>query len=275
MILATSLSLIATGRSQYLNQIPGLSLGFGTTGTVTPTLPAPTLLDISLNTTPATGTIGNSWNASSGGALSANLIGARIYSSRSNVRSNAGFLQFGSEVSGVIGGLLGPLLGANVVMNMSADKQIATTGQLSSYATTNFAYTFDLAISTGLLGLNNLSVLNSLSLDIYSGATRIAGGSVFADILGLTSLTESSYTNVNYFFNYDPSSGPLSIQWSANVPVNAELFPLLFNSTGTNSIYSIGNTSLSFVTPTPIPEPSSLILSAAGVLFLLRRRHKI
>jgi hypothetical protein len=262
-----SLGLAITASAQYITPYTGgstadnqLNFNNGAAGSVTAPAPAFTL-GLAYSNTPGSGS-GGGWSLGASGTVTFGLGITIVGSSSAQTAVSSSELNFDFVTSG-----LGNLAGASLPMTWSATSNI-TGSNLWASPSTQYRYQFDVALSESLVSLSP-SIFGSITLTIKAGSNTLYQVTGLSQILGIVSITDSIYDDVQVGFNYDQADGPLSITWSAASTVSASLLGILGD--GTNSMYQVSNGSLAVA----VPEPSTyaLMLGACSSLFLLRRRR--
>lgn len=218
---------------------------------------------ISYNNTPVNGTAGG-WSLTSQGTVGVGPV-VVLGQSRTSTNINNGALRFQMVTSG-----LSNLVGVSLPSSWRASSTITGSENWGSLPQT-YQYNFDVNLSSSILSLNP-SLFGQISLSIRSGGNDLYSVTGLEQILGITSITQSSYTNQTVEFNYNPTTGPLELVWSASTTLSTALLSGLGD--GTSTIFSVGNTSM---TTSAIPEPSTYALAfgIAGMgIFLIRRKRK-
>ncbi|MGE9268253.1 MAG: hypothetical protein ACQKBY_09155 [Verrucomicrobiales bacterium] len=216
-----------------------------------------------------TGTVSNSdteeqrvgvWDLEVSGAAASYLAHAMLTGQQAVTRIGGGVLEFAVENEGA----LGDLLGLGVAPTWSASAVISGSENWQAEGDT-FRYVYDLEFGSGVLGLD-VGIFPKIGLEIKDGSGAILFRAENAgDLLGLTSLTSTSYQSQVVEFMYDKSNGPLEVTWFAS-----ELLGLdLLNSTST--LASVSNTRFEALA---VPEFKISVLMLAPVLFFGLKRPR-
>lgn len=239
-------------------------LKFSASGSNNATAPLPALTLVLATETATDAKLGGGWNIEASGSTNIGLTQLiTLASSRARTAIGPNSLSFQT----VNAGTLSELFTAGIGMQWRASTTL--TGS-QTWEAGRYGYQFDLNIDTALLNLNP-NVLGSFSLTISDNNSTLFNGSIFGDILDITSLSASSYLDVTAEFDYDPVNGPLYIAFNASAPINANLLNL--TGTGTSTLYNVSGADIVII---PVPEPSgALLLGASGLLLIMRRRRDI
>lgn len=237
----------------------------GPIGQVTAPNPVYTV-GIGYSNMPVTGT-GGGWELTTSGSTAFGVglppLGVIVGASNAQVSAGLSRLDFSTNTSG-----LSNLVGVSLPMAWSATTTIV--GSESWVApSSQYAYRFDLSLNSSIVS-GSPSLFEGISLTISAGSNILYQQTRLADILGITSIVNTTYTGAMVQFNYDPADGPLSISWNAGATVDTALLNLLDG--GSSTAFSVSNTAMVFA----IPEPSTyaLMLGSVGSLCIFMRRKR-
>lgn len=249
---------------------------FGDPGNVTvdPITGSPgitSLLSVVLDTdVQASGALGDYWNATATGGAEGYLLGIQTVSSSAQVALTGTALEFNVFNDG--GSLLGSLgTGVGLELAWSATATFDEPGsQLLLAPNSTYQVEFNLNGNDGLLS-SVAGLLPSFGIELLDGsgaAVDAVGGGSLVDILGLELLNVigsppgTQRAIVQFQTGTSVAAGPGGIRFtgSAFVPATA---------------LGIGDrfASVSDLSVTPVPEPSSLALGLIGAAFCIRRRR--
>lgn len=240
-----------------------LQFNNGAAGSVNAPLPT-FAFGLRYSSTPSAATPGGGWTQTASGSVAYGLGISRIGTSQSQVAISANKMDFNFVTSG-----LANLAGASLPMTWKATSTITGSNTWANLGS-SYAYNFDVLLKDSLVNLSP-AIFGSITLQITAGANTLYQATGLAQILGIASITNSSYTDQQVLFSYDQSKGPLNITWSASSTISASLLGILGN--GTNTMFEVKNTS---ILVDPIPEPSTYVMMAMGgaaSLSILRRRR--
>lgn len=242
-----------------------LKFNNGAAGTVTAPNAPSTLIGVTYNNTLASGT-GGGWAITaqgSTGVWAAGLVTARS-NAQTNVSSNA--LNFQTVTSG-----LSSLLGVSLTMNWSGSSTVTGSNTWDSLGSTSYVYQFDANLNNSFVS-GAVDLFGSIKLEIKAGATTLYSQTGLAQILGVTSITNTTYNNAQVGFTYNQALGPLTITWSATSALNTQLLSLLGGNTQT--FYQVSDTAI-YVNAIPEPSFYSSIALGLGGLYLGKRYRRL
>lgn len=256
---------------------PGLFGGPDNVTVTAPSLPDGTLLDVHLGGS-ASGALGNYWTAQAiGGAVyGSNLIDfplpapeLRIAETGAQVALDGTSLQF--NISNSPASILGNLgVGVSLALNWSATLDFDEPGEeLVLAPNTIYQVSFDVYGNNGLLE-STLGLTPSFGLQLLDDGSAVdaATGGTLVNIIGLELLG---------IVGSPPHSGRAVVQFETGNTVSGNAAALRFTGSALVPATALGIgtqfASVSKLSVTQVPEPSSLVLGFLGAAVGFRRRR--
>ena len=229
---------------------------------------------LQVTNTPASSTqsLGDvSWTHTAAGLVQTRVLGLVNIEAASYASTVGNSLIFGRSLTAnalgldplnLVSGLTGDVAGASVAGDWSST---ATVSNLNLSQGVLYSASFDVTVGSDVL---NLALFESANFTLLNGNTPIQNinADQTANLLGLLSLGGSPEP---FEFQFYAPAGldDLSFRFEMSTFANASLLGGL-TSSDPQFIMEVSNFSIA-----PVPEPSSLILAAVGVVAILRRRR--